>query len=77
MSITVETDEHSEMVGNLPGHPNQRFSVQENNDGSVLLSPAGRVLTAQEEYDNDPELQELLHRAAASPTVRRSFPYRV
>ncbi len=58
--MLVETDARSRVV--IPGHSNQRFLVQENSDGSVLL---------QAEYDNNPELRELLARAAASPTVTR------
>lgn len=65
----IETDDRSRVV--LPGHPNQRFVVRENDDGSLLLQPARVVTEAQHEYDSDPELRELLSRAAASPTVRR------
>jgi len=67
---TVETDSRSRVV--LPGHSNQRFLVQENSDGSILLQPARIVSEAQSEYDNDPELRDLLARAAGSPTVRRN-----
>jgi len=70
MAITVETDDRSRVV--LPGHPNARFVVRENADGSILLQPALVVTEAQHEYDSDPELQELLARATASPTVRRA-----
>ena len=70
MAITVETDGRSRVV--LPGHPNARFVVRENADGSILLQPALVVTEAQHEYDSDPELQELLARATASPTVRRA-----
>jgi hypothetical protein len=70
MALTVETDDRSRVV--LPGHPNQRFVVRENADGSLLLQPARVVTEAQQEYDSDPELRELLSRAAASPTVRRA-----
>lgn len=69
MSIMVETDARSRVV--LPGHSNQRFLVQENEDGSLLLQPARVVSEAQYEYDRDPALQELLARAATSSTVRR------
>lgn len=65
----VETDARSRVV--LPGHPNQMFLVQENSDGSLLLSPARVVSEAQVEYDNSPELRDLLARAAVSPTVHR------
>jgi len=66
----VETDDRSRVV--LPGHPRQKFLVQENADGSILLQPARVVSEAQLEYDQSPELQELLSRASASPTVRRA-----
>jgi hypothetical protein len=66
----VETDDRSRVV--LPGHPNQRYVVRENADGSLLLQPARVVTEAQHEYDDDPELRELLSRAATSPTVRRA-----
>jgi len=46
--------------------------LQENLDGSILLQPARVVSEAQAEYDNDPELRELLARATQSPTVRRN-----
>lgn len=65
----VQTDARSRVV--LAGHPNQRFLVQENADGSILLQPARVVSEAQAEYDASPELQELLSRALASETVSR------
>jgi len=68
--LEVMTDDRSRVV--LPGHPKQRFLVQENSDGSLLLQPARLVTEAQLEYDESPELQDLLDRAAASPTVQRS-----
>jgi len=71
MSLMVETDSRSRVV--LPGHSNQRFLVQENSDGSILLQPARVVSEAQHEYDSDPELRELLARAATSPTVKRQY----
>ena len=43
-----------------------------NDDGSILLQPACIVTDAQQDYDSDPELRDLLARAAASPTVRRA-----
>lgn len=70
MTAIVETDGRSRVV--LPGHPNQRFLVRENADGSLLLQPARVVTDAQYEYDNEPELQALLSRAAGSGTVRRA-----
>jgi hypothetical protein len=66
----VETDNRSRVV--LPGHPNQQFLLRENADGSLLLQPARMVTEAQHEYDSDPELRDLLARAAAAPTVRRA-----
>lgn len=70
MTTMVETDDRSRVV--LPGHPNQRYVVRENADGSLLLQPARVVTEAQQEYDGDAELRELLSRATASPTVRRA-----
>jgi hypothetical protein len=70
MTTMVETDDRSRVV--LPGHANQQYLVRENADGSLLLQPARVVTEAQHEYDNDPELQELLRRAAAAPTVHRT-----
>jgi hypothetical protein len=66
----IETDDRSRAV--LPGRPNQRFVMRENPDGSLLLQPARVVTDAQHEFDSDPELRDLLARAAASPTVRRA-----
>ena len=65
----IHTDARSRVV--LTGHPNQMFQVQENSDGSILLTPARVVTEAQAEYDETPELQELLSRAMRSPTVSR------
>ena len=65
----LETDARSRVV--LPGHSNERFLVQENADGSLLLQPARVVTEAQFEHDSDPELRALLTRAAQSPTVHR------
>lgn len=65
----IETDARSRVV--LPGHSNERFILQENSDGSLLLQPARVVTAAQAEYDSEPELRDLLARAAQSPTVRR------
>ncbi len=69
MSTLIETDARSRAV--IPGHANQRFLAQENEDGSILLQPASVVTDAQVEYDGDPELQALLARASQSSTVRR------
>ena len=66
----IETDERSRVV--LPGHPRQKFLVQENSDGSILLLPATVISEAQLEYDQSPDLRDLLERAATSPTVRRT-----
>lgn len=71
MTIVIETDNRSRVV--LPGHANQRFVVQEHEDGSILLQPAVVVSEAQFEYDTNPELRELLARAAKSPTAKRSY----
>jgi hypothetical protein len=65
----IETDMRSRVV--IPGRPNERFLVQENSDGSLLLQPVRVVSQAQAEYDDDPDLRSLLARAAGSPTVRR------
>lgn len=66
----IETDARSRAV--LPGQPNQRFLMRVNEDGSILLQPARIITEAQQEYDSDPELRNLLTRAAASSTVRRT-----
>jgi hypothetical protein len=66
----IETDSRSRAV--LPGHPNQRYLMRVNEDGSILLQPARIVTEAQQEYDTNVELRELLSRATASPTVRRA-----
>lgn len=63
------TDGRSRVV--LPGHRNQRFLLQEDEDGSLLLQPARFITEAQADYDSDPYVQALLSRAAASKTVRR------
>lgn len=65
----IETDDRSRVV--LPGHPRQRFVMQENDDGSILLLPAVVVTEAQLEYDQNPELRELLSRASVAQTVRK------
>lgn len=69
MATLIETDGRSRVV--LPGHPNEKFLVIEQSDGSLLLQPAVVVAAAQAEYDNDPELRDLLDRAMASDTVTR------
>ena len=65
----IETDHRSRVV--IPGRRNERFIVTENQDGSILLEPAIVVSRAQHEYDQSPELQDLLTKAAESTTVRR------
>jgi hypothetical protein len=65
----VQTDARSRAV--LPGHPNQRFLLRENADGSILLEPVRIVSEAQAEYDESPELQDLLARAMRSESVSR------
>ncbi len=65
----IETDARSRVV--LPGHPGQMFVLQENSDGSILLLPAKITTEAQLEYDQTPELRDLLAKAAASGTVRK------
>lgn len=70
MDMLVETDARSRVV--LPGHPRQRYLMQENEDGSLLLQPARVVTEAQAEYDDNPQLRDLLARATKSPTVRRT-----
>lgn len=70
MNRTIETDGRSRVV--LPGRSNERFLVQENPDGSLLLQPVKVVSVAQLEYDDDPHLRDLLARAGQSATVRRS-----
>ncbi len=66
----VQTDDRSRVV--LPGRRNEMFLLRENSDGSILLEPAKVVSAAQEQYDETPELRDLLTRAAASKTVRRA-----
>ena len=66
----VETDSRGRVV--LPGHPNQRYLVRENADGSILLQPATVMTEAQHEVESTPELRDLLARAAAAPTVNRA-----
>jgi hypothetical protein len=46
--------------------------MRENADGSILLEPARVVTDAQHDYDSTPELRDLLERATASKTVRRT-----
>ena len=53
-------------------HRFEMFLMRQNPDGSILLEPAVVLSKNQLEYDQDPELRELLAKAAASSTVRRS-----
>lgn len=57
----------------LTGHEDELFLRRDNPDGSILLEPAVVKSRAQEEYDTNPELRELLRRAAASPTVEWDY----
>lgn len=66
----VEADLRGRLV--LPGHPGQRFAMHVDEDGSILLQPVMAVADAQREFDSDPELQNLIARAAASESIRRS-----
>jgi hypothetical protein len=54
----IQTDSRGRVL--LPGHPNNRYLVQENDDGSILLQPATVVTVAQHEFQSTPELQDLL-----------------
>ncbi len=45
--------------------------MQENSDGSILPLPVKVTTEAQFEYDQTPELRDLLAQAAASGTVRK------
>lgn len=65
----VQTDAGSRVV--LPGHPDQKLQMQQNEDGSILVQPARVITEARAAYHASPELQELLGRAMASPTVQR------
>lgn len=69
MTMLIETDSRGRVV--LADHPNKRFLVTEQSDGSLLLEPAVVVSAAQNEYDGSPELPDLLKRAVESPTVLR------
>lgn len=65
----IETDARSRAV--LPGHSNKRFIMDELPGGLILLQPAVVMSEAQLEYVSNPELRDLLTRAAASKTVAR------
>ncbi len=66
----IETDRRGRVV--LPGHPNTRYLMQENEDGSILLQPALMLAAAQHEFQSTPELRDLLARATAGSTIRRA-----
>jgi hypothetical protein len=68
--IFIETDARSRTI--LPGHASQRFEMRVNEDGSILLQPDRLETQDRSEFDSDPEIGNLLARASASPTVRRS-----
>jgi hypothetical protein len=70
----VETDHRGRIT--LPGHPNSRFLLRHNADGSILLQPAQLVADAQYEYWSNPELRTLLAAAASSRTVHRKRDHR-
>lgn len=74
METLITTDARGRVT--IPGHPNQRFVVRDHEDGSVLLEPAVVVSAAQHAYNNDPDLQRVLHEAMTSPTSTRPRPRR-
>jgi hypothetical protein len=47
------------------------FVMQENSDGSISLLPAKITTEAQLEYDQTPELRDLLAKASASGAIRK------
>lgn len=65
----VETDNRGRVV--LPGKPNKRYLMRENEDGIIVLQPATVVTMAQHEFQSTPALQDLVARATATPTVHR------
>lgn len=65
----VEMDSRSRVT--IPGHSGRRYFVTEHANGVIELTPAVVVPHAQEQYDDDAELRDLLSQAAASPTVRQ------
>lgn len=69
MTTIIRTVSRSRVV--LPGHADEMFVMRENSDGSILLEPAVVVTSSQLEYDSDPDLRQLLSKAASSKTVRR------
>jgi hypothetical protein len=71
----VETDSQGRVV--LPGHPNNRYLMRVNADGSIHLRPATVMTLAQHEFDSTPGLQSLLAPASATSTIRRARDHRV
>ena len=69
MARHARTDSRGRLI--LTGHPDEDWLIEELADGAFRIEPAKVVSAAQFEYDNTPELQELLSRAAASPSVGR------
>lgn len=69
MSEILQTDSRGRAV--LTGRKNEHFLKTELPDGTIVLKPGRFVTTAQQEYDSNPELQNLLSQAAASGTIRR------
>jgi hypothetical protein len=65
----VETDARSRVV--LPGHRNERFIMEELEDGVIRLVPAAVISEAQLQYLTTPELRSLLTTAAAATTITR------
>ena len=64
---SIEFDTKSRVT--IAGHAGETFLVSQKAEGSILLEPVGYVVEAQLEYDGEPELQELLVRAACSGSV--------
>ena len=63
----VVTDAEGGVV--LAGNERRRFAIEELRDGRLLLHLVGFDNEAQDAYDNDPELQEMLSAAARSCTT--------
>jgi hypothetical protein len=68
--VFVATDGRGRLE--LRNHPNRRYLMWENEDGSILLHPSRGAADAQREFDTNSELQNLLAWATASRTVRRA-----
>ena len=65
----LELDARSRVV--IPGHAGEKFLMREQEDGTILLEPARVISQAQAEYDQTPELRDLLAQATRSATVTR------